>query len=129
MDRSLQQSKRYVLSIDLGSGGYKAAIVADSGEVIASAGGNITTHLLPHGGAEQDPAQWWEGVKKAARQVIRESKVAPADIVAIGCDSQWSVVVPVDEHAEPLMQAVHFLFSNGGYYVRGRKQNPACRSF
>ena len=84
MNRSPQQSSRYVLAIDLGSGGHKAAIVADSGEVIASAEGSITTHLLPHGGAEQDPAKWWDGGKQAARQVIRESKVAPEDIVASG---------------------------------------------
>ncbi len=56
MNRPLHQSTRYVLALDLGSGGYKAAIVADSGEVIASADGDITTHLLPGGGAEQDPA-------------------------------------------------------------------------
>jgi sugar (pentulose or hexulose) kinase len=54
--------------------------------------------------------------KKADRQVIRESKVAPADIVAIGCDSQWSVVVPVDEHAEPLMRAVHWMDTRGGWH-------------
>ena len=83
MDRPSQPSTRYVLAIDLGSGGHKAAIVADSGEVIASAEGDITTHLLPHGGAEQDPAQWWDGIKQAARQVIRESNVAPEDIVAM----------------------------------------------
>ncbi len=85
MDRSLQQSNRYVLAIDLGSGGHKVAIVADSGEVIASAGGNITTHLLPHGGAEQDPVEWWNGVKQAAKQVISDSNVAPEDIVAMFC--------------------------------------------
>jgi len=118
MDRPPQQTTRYVLAIDLGSGGHKAAIVADSGEVIASAEGSITTHLLPHGGAEQDPAQWWNGVKQAVRQVIRESNVAPEDIVGIGCDSQWSVVVPVDEHVEPLMNAVHWLDTRGGKYNR-----------
>jgi len=118
MDRSPQQSNRYVLAIDLGSGGHKAAIVADSGEVIASAEGHITTHLLPHGGAEQDPVQWWSGVKQAARQVIRESNVAPKDIVAIGCDSQWSVVVAVDKHAEPLMPAIHWMDQRGGPHNR-----------
>ena len=59
-------SKRYVLAIDLGSGGPKAAIVADSGEVIASAEENITTHMLPNGGAEQDPQEWWNGAKKTS---------------------------------------------------------------
>ena len=69
---------------------------------------------MPGGGAEQDPDQWWRGVKQAARHAIRESNVAPTDIMAIGCDSQWSVVVPVDRHVEPLMRAVHWMDTRGG---------------
>ena len=112
------QSRRYVLAIDLGSGGHKAAIVSDTGEVVASAGGTITTQMLPDGGAEQDPHQWWSGARKVAKQVIRESGVEPQDIVAVGCDSQWSVVVAVDENGEPLMNAVHWLDTRGGKYNR-----------
>jgi xylulokinase len=111
-------SARYVLAIDLGSGGHKVALVADTGEVIASADQNITTHLLPDGGAEQDPGEWWNGAKQLAKKVIRESNVSSEDIVAVGCDSQWSVVVPVDEHGEPLMRAVHWLDTRGGQYNR-----------
>ena len=68
---------RYVLAIDLGSGGHKAAIVSDSGKVIASAEENIVTHMLPDGGAEQDPGEWWDGAVKTAKKVIRESGVSP----------------------------------------------------
>ena len=109
---------KYVLAIDLGSGSYKAAIVADTGDVVARAGENITTTLLPGGGAEQDPDEWWKGAKTAAKRVIAESDVSPEDIVAVGCDSQWSVVVPVDENAQPLMNAVHWLDTRGGKYNR-----------
>ena len=111
-------STKYVLAIDLGSGSCKAAIVADTGEVIASAEENITTHFLPNGGAEQDPDEWWNGAKKATKSVIGRSGVSAQDIVAVGCDSQWSVVVPVDEDAAPLMNAVHWLDTRGGKYNR-----------
>ncbi len=100
-----RQSTRYILTIDLGSGGHKAAVVADTGEVVASADETVTTFLLPDGGAEQDPEEWWSGAKKAAKKVIKESRVPPEDIVAVACDSQWSVVVPVDAHGAPLMRA------------------------
>jgi xylulokinase len=116
--KPIQNSTRYVLAIDLGSGGHKAAIVSDTGEVIAGAEENITTHMLPDGGAEQDPKEWWNGAINTAKKVIRDSNVSPQDIVAVGCDSQWSVVVPVDEHAEPLMNAVHWLDTRGGKYNR-----------
>jgi xylulokinase len=114
MTTTTQQTNHYILSIDLGSSALKAALVADSGEVIASAEGSIATHMLPHGGAEQDPEEWWQVAKQTTRQVIDRSNVSPEDIVAIGCDSQWSVVVPVDEHGEPLMRAVHWMDTRGG---------------
>jgi xylulokinase len=106
------------LTIDLGSGSYKAAIVADTGQVVASANESITTYLLPDGGAEQDPDEWWSGAKKVAKKVITESGVSPGDIIAVGCDSQWSVVVPVNRHGEPLMPAVHWMDTRGGRYNR-----------
>jgi xylulokinase len=107
---------RYALALDLGSGGQKAAVVADTGDIVARAEEKITTRLLPGGGAEQDPADWWEAVRKTARRVVRESGVAPEDIVAVGCDSQWSVVIAVDENGVPLMPAVHWMDTRGGPY-------------
>ena len=109
---------RYVLALDLGSGGPKAAIVSDDGQVIASADEKTATYLLPGGGAEQDPEEWWTGIQKAARKTIRNAGVPADKIVAVACDSQWSVVVPVDEHGEPLMRAVHWLDHRGGPYNR-----------
>ena len=108
----------YVLAVDLGSGAIKAALVSADGSIVSVAKEPISTFLLPGGGAEQDAGQWWELTKKAIRKVIAESNVCANDIAAIGCDSQWSVVVPVDEQAEPLMRAVHWLDSRGGPYNR-----------
>jgi xylulokinase len=110
--------RKHVLSIDLGSGGLKTAIVADTGSVVTSAEVPLTTHLLPGGGAEQDPAEWWQGVRQTARQAITESGLASDDIVAVACDSQWSVAVPVDAHGDPLMRAVHWMDTRGGPYNR-----------
>ena len=108
----------YVLSIDLGSGGPKAAIISGTGDVMASAAQKTTIHLLPRGGAEQDPDEWWNGAKKVAKRAISASGVSPRDIVAVSCTSQWSVVVPVSERGEPLMRAVHWLDTRGGPYNR-----------
>jgi xylulokinase len=111
-------STRYVLAIDLGSGGHKAAIVSDNGKVVASAEENVETFLLPNGGGEQDAHQWWNGAKNAAKKVIAASGISPQDIAAVAVDSQWSVVVPVDEQCEPLMRAVHWTDQRGGPYNR-----------
>ena len=111
-------SRRYVLSIDLGSGGPKAAVVSDSGNIVSSAGETVVTHLIAGGGAEQDPDQWWRGAMAAGRRAVRASGVAPEAIVAVCCTSQWSVIVPVDQNGEALMRAVHWLDTRGGRYNR-----------
>ncbi|WP_372678926.1 FGGY-family carbohydrate kinase [Desulfosarcina sp.] len=112
------QTQRYVLSIDLGSSDLKAALVDSDGRIVASADEPTGTTLFPGGGAEQDPVQWWQNAKKAATAVIARAGVPAEAIVAVACDSQWSVVVPVNERAEPLMGAVHWLDTRGGKYNR-----------
>ncbi len=116
--REDRKSPVYILALDLGSGGPKAALVSDTGEVIASAEENIPTELLSNGGAEQDPDRWWSGSKSVIRQVVESSSVCTENIVAIGCDSQWSLCVPVDDNGIHLMNAVHWLDTRGGRYNR-----------
>jgi len=110
---------QYVLAIDLGGGSIKAAIVSETGDVIAHAEENITTHFLKGGAAEQDANEWWHAAKKVAKSAIVQSGVPSDKIIAIGCDSQWSVVVPVDKNGAPVMNAVHWLDTRGGKYNRG----------
>ncbi|MCP4753138.1 MAG: xylulose kinase [Proteobacteria bacterium] len=114
--QSSPEASVYVLVIDLGSSGIKGALVSDTGDVVARAFEQNDTQLFPKGGAEQDARLWWANVKKVAKEVIRESKVPPEKIEAVCCDSQYSVVVPIDEHGEPLMNAVHWLDQRGAPY-------------
>jgi xylulokinase len=111
-------SASYVLSIDLGSGGPKSAIVGDSGKVVASASERVGLKMLPHGGVEQNPEEWWQAAKIAAKRAIHHSGVDSQDIVAVGCAAQYSVIVPVDSSGKPLMNAVHWMDTRGGPYNR-----------
>lgn len=110
--------KTYVLAVDLGGGGHKAAVVADSGEIVASADEHIETILYADGGAEQDADEWWNKTLSAAQRVIKKSNVPLDKIIAVACDSQFSLAVPVNEHGEPLMNAVHWMDTRGGRYNR-----------
>ena len=58
---SNEEKRKYVLAIDLGGGGQKVALVADTGQVIASEDESITTQMLPKCGAEQDPGRAGRG--------------------------------------------------------------------
>jgi len=109
---------KYVLAIDLGSGGPKVGLVSDRGKVVQTIEKNIETLLLSGGGAEQNPAEWWTETKIAIKEVLELALVDAKDIIAIGVDSQWCLAVPVDEHGEHLMNAVHWLDTRGGQYNR-----------
>ncbi|MCP4749266.1 MAG: xylulose kinase, partial [Proteobacteria bacterium] len=110
--------KRYILVIDLGTGGPKAGVVSDLGEIMSSSFEKTSIHFLPGHGAEQDPEEWWLCAKKAAKKAVDSSGVSAEEIVAISCDSQYFVVVPLDRNAEPLMNAVSWQDNRGGPYSR-----------
>ena len=111
-----QHNKKYILALDLGSSGLKAAIVSDMGDVVARTLVPYGVIILPNGGVEQDASNWWAISLKASKQIIADSGVAPDQIVGICCDSQYSLIIPVNEHAEPLMNAISYLDTRGGRY-------------
>jgi len=112
------ESRKYVLALDLGSSGLKAAIVSDEGNVVAHAYEPYGIIILPDGGAEQDAEQWWKLCLSSSKRVIREAGVPADRIVGICCDAQYFLTVPVNEHAEPLMNCVSWRDTRGGKYNR-----------
>ena len=109
-------STKYVLVIDLGSSGIKTVLVSETGQVVGNAYEPVETQYLENEGAEQDPHHWWSGTLKAAKETVQKSNIPADQIVGIACDSQWSVIVPVDEKAEPIMNAVHWFDQRGAPY-------------
>jgi xylulokinase len=69
--------------------------------------------LLPDGGAEQDPDDWWTAIVTAAKRLIARQLVATDDISAICCTAQWSGTVAVDEQGRHLMNAIIWMDSRG----------------
>jgi len=102
-----------VLAVDLGTSGAKAAIFSQSGEVLASAFRPTTLRLLPGGGAEQDPAEWWQAILGACGDCLGQSGVEPARVCAVGVTAQWSGTVAVGVDGEPLHPALIWMDSRG----------------
>ncbi len=117
-------SDKYVLSIDLGTSGSKTAIVSVYGEVVDFDYQAVPLHLLPHGGAEQKPADWWDAILTTSRRLLKRGKVNPDDIVAIAVSAQWAGTVPVDREGNPLMNAVIWMDMRGAKYVAEMAGGP-----
>ena len=109
---------RHILAVDLGTSALKAALVSVAGEVVAAEQEACTVTLLPDGGAEQDPWQWWKLITRASARLMARGAVPADSVVAVACTAQWSGTVPVDERGEPLRDAIIWMDSRGAPYVR-----------
>ena len=89
-----------------------------SGAVAGSATEPVSLNLLPEGGAEQDPAEWWSAITAASRRVMAESGVPSERVVAVACTAQWAGTVAADESGEPLCPAVIWMDSRGNTAIR-----------
>jgi xylulokinase len=109
---------RHVLAIDLGTSALKVALVSMAGQVVAAEEETHQVKLLPGGGAEQDPRQWWDLIVKASSRLMARGAVPQESVAAVACTAQWSGTVPVDEHGEPIRDAIIWMDSRGAPYVR-----------
>jgi len=113
----MSDSNKFILAIDLGTSGPKVALVSTQGEVVESEFEETRLFLLPEGGAEQSPQEWWEAIEKAAKRLLMKDLVAADDIVAVTCTGQWSGTVAVDEDGNPLANAIIWMDARGAPYI------------
>ena len=110
----------HVLTIDLGTSGPKVALFTIDGRFVDGASEPVGVTLTSDGGAEQRPAEWWEAIARAARVVTSRQAAIVDDVVAVSVTSQWSGTVAVDEHGDPLREAIIWMDSRGARAVRRR---------
>ncbi len=119
-----QNSRKYILSIDLGTSGSKTAIVSVYGEVVDFDFESVPLILLPDGGAEQKPDDWWHAIMMTSKRLLSKGTVNPDDIVAIAASTQWAGTVPVDQAGKPLMNAIIWMDMRGAKYVAKMAGGP-----
>lgn len=113
----MAQGDLYILAIDLGTSGPKVAIVSESGEVIDCEVEATELILLPNGGAEQSPDDWWEKICKASQRLMAKKVVPAESIVGVAVTSQWSGTVAVDREGKHLHNAIIWMDSRGAKHV------------
>jgi xylulokinase len=112
-----------ILSIDLGTSGCKCAVVSLKGEVVAWEFARIETRIIGQGGAEQDPADWWQAFRDTARRVVRKAGEQSWNIAAVCASTQGEGTVAVDRHGDLLHPAILWLDMRGRDAVRRQAGN------
>jgi xylulokinase len=111
------QSDACILAFDLGTGGPKVALVSSDGEVIGHEVEKTDLVLLPGGGAEQDPADWWRAISTAAKKLLARNLVPADRVVGIGVTAQWMGTVAIDRDGNHLANAIIWMDARGGKYA------------
>jgi xylulokinase len=114
----LSDADRFVLAVDLGTSGCKTALVSRAGRVAAWAFRAVPTQMLPGGGAEQRPQDWWQAFVETARQVLQQSGIAAGQVAAVCCSTQGEGTIAVDRDGEVLGGALTWMDMRGGPLIR-----------
>jgi xylulokinase len=114
----MPQPDTLVLGVDLGTGGLRTALATARGRVLAVAKRDLPTRLLPGGGAEQDPEDWWAAFVGTVKELLARQPDAAPRIKALCFSAQWGGVVPVAQDGTPTHPAVIWMDARGARYAR-----------
>ncbi|MBE9475290.1 MAG: xylulokinase [Chloroflexi bacterium] len=99
-------SQRLLLGVDVSTTGAKALLIDQDGQVVFSATTPLTLQTPRPLWSEQDPRQWWKGIKESIRQVIAEVGISAESIAAIGLTGQMHGLVMLNNSGEVLRPAI-----------------------
>lgn len=100
-------AKKYFMGIDTGTNSSKGVLIDQECHIIAtSSAEHAMTNPRP-GHYEHDADQdWWGDFCAISRQLIADSQVDPADILAVGASALGADCLPVDRQCRPLRKAI-----------------------
>jgi xylulokinase len=113
-----------VLGVDLGTGGLRTALATARGTILAVAKRDLPTRLLPGGGAEQDPDDWWHAVAATAKELLAAHPDAAPRVKALCFSTQWGGVVPTAADGTPTHPAVIWMDARGARYAQAATGGP-----
>lgn len=122
-ERSVAQST--VLTVDLGTGGPKVALVSLDGTVHWSQFRPIATEHPGPDRATQDAELWWTEVIDAARSALATGVVDPSTVVAVSITGQWSSTVPVGDDLTPAGPCRLWMDTSAAHHSRSAIGGPA----
>jgi len=102
---------KYALAYDIGTTGVKTCLfeIGDQIKLISDATEGYELYILPDGGAEQDPDEWWDAMRKTTAAVFSKTKVKPDQVDGISFCSQAQGLVLVDKNGRHVRRAMSYM--------------------
>lgn len=93
------EASTFLLGIDVGTGGTRALVINQRGQVVSSATEAHEPFALPQiGWAEQHPADWWRACGAAVCEALGQAKLRGSQIACVGFSGQMHGAVMLDQH-------------------------------
>lgn len=101
----------FVLSYDVGTTGVKTCLfeIDERIRAVDTATEGYPIHVLPGGGAEQDPDDWWRAMAVTTRAIAERHPDAVARIEGISFCSQLQALVLVDAEGRHVRRAMSYM--------------------
>ena len=104
-------SKKYVISYDIGTTGVKSCLfeIGEKINLISAAMEGYKLYILPDGGAEQDPEEWWQALCSTTKTIFESCDIKPEQVEGISFCSQMQGLVLVDRNGVPVHRAFSYM--------------------
>jgi len=96
----------YIIGVDAGTSVVKAVVFDLAGNELARAGRNVPIHNPQHHMAEEDMHEVWTAATEVLNEILHNSNVNPADILALSVTAQGDGSWMIDANGEPVGPAI-----------------------
>lgn len=96
----------FLLGIDVSTTSAKALLIDGAGQVAGSAATPLSLSTPRPLWSEQDPQEWWRGVKRSISEALATAGISGAEIAAIGLTGQMHGLVMLDGAGRVLRPAI-----------------------
>ena len=95
-------AKKYLIGVDLGTSGTKAALYQIDGKKIAESSVEVPLYYPKPGMVEQECGDFYDSARRTVRSCIEQSGIDPQEVAAIAFDSQMAGVGLIDQDFQPV---------------------------
>ncbi len=113
----------FLLGIDYGTGGAKATIIDDQGNVLGFAFEEYPIITSNPGWSEHDPHRYWDCGCRIIKKSIKEARINPKEIRGIAVSSALPSMVMIDSNGNPINNAYNLMDRRATEEVKWIKEN------
>ncbi len=117
----------YLIGVDLGTSGTKAALYQTDGKLISEASVEVPLYYPKPGVVEQDNEDFYISAAQTVRKCIESGGVEPKEVAAIAFDSQMAGVGLIDEDFKPVARFDSWLDMRCQPYIEWMDQEAGDR--